>query len=289
MRVAFLGTPAFAVPVLEALAEKHDVALVVSRADRRRSRRGHLEPSPIKAAAQRLGIPTTERVRDVTTWEIELGVVVAFGRMIKEDVLRRVPMVNLHLSLLPRWRGAAPVQRAILAGDEETGICLMSLDEGLDTGPVHGCERIRIGANETSEDLTARLTTVGVPLLLRHLEEGLGAGRPQAGEPTYAEKITTDDLRLRWTDSAALLHRQVRVGGAWCEFRGRRLEIVEAAWDPEMSNGAPGELDRVEAGLAVATGEGRLVLLQVKPEGRKVLPAFDWSNGARLLPAERLE
>lgn len=289
MRLAFLGTPAFAVPVLEALAEKHDVALVVSRADRRRSRRGHLEPSPIKAAAQRLGIPTTERVRDVTTWEIELGVVVAFGRMIKEDVLRRVPMVNLHLSLLPRWRGAAPVQRAILAGDDETGICLMSLDEGLDTGPVHGCERVGIGADETADELTTRLTGLGIPLLLGHLERGLEEGRPQSGEATYAEKITAADLRLRWTDPAAVLYRQVRVGGAWCEFRGRRLELVEAAWDSEMLDGTPGALVRVEAGLAVTTGEGRLLLRRVKPEGRKVVAARDWSNGARLQMGERLE
>lgn len=289
MRLAFLGTPAFAVPVLEELANEHDVALVVSRADRRRSRRGHLEPSPIKAAAQSLGIPTTERVRDVTTWEVDLGVVVAFGRMIKEDVLRRVPMVNLHLSLLPRWRGAAPVQRAILAGDEETGICLMSLDEGLDTGPVHGCETVRIGADETADELTARLTALGTPLLLRHLDEGLGDGTPQSGEATYAEKITADDLRLLWTAPAAVLHRQVRVGGAWCEFRGRRLEVVEAAWDPAPTDGSPGELSRGEDGLTVATGEGRLILRRVKPEGRKVLLAADWSNGARLQPVERLE
>ena len=289
MRLAFLGTPAFAVPVLEALAETHDVALVVSRADRRRSRRGHLEPSPIKAAAQRLGIPTTERVRDVTTWEVELGVVVAFGRMIKEDVLRRVPMVNLHLSLLPRWRGAAPVQRAILAGDEETGICLMSLDEGLDTGPVHGCERVRIGADETAEQLTDRLMSLGIPLLLRHLDDGLGEGTPQSGEATYAEKITAADLRLRWNEPAAVLHRQVRVGGGWCEFRGRRFEVVEASSDSETLDGPPGELARVETGLAVSTGAGHLILRRVKPEGRKAVPAIDWSNGARLQPGERLE
>ena len=289
MRIAFLGTPQFAVPVLEALADKHDVALVVSRADRRRSRRGHLEPSPIKAAAQRLGIPTTERVRDVTTWEIELGVVVAFGRIVKEDVLRRVPMVNLHLSLLPRWRGAAPVQRAILAGDEETGICLMSLDEGLDTGPVHDCERVRIHDAETADELTTRLTELGIPLLLRHLDQGLGAGTPQSGEPTYAEKITADDLRLRWTAPAAELPRQVRVGGAGCEFRGRRLEVVEGGWDSQTLEGSPGELLRGEGRLEVATGAGRLVLGRVKPEGRKAVPATDWSNGARLQPGERLE
>lgn len=288
MRLAFLGTPEFAVPVLEALNNQHDVALVVSRADRRRSRRGHLEPSPIKAAAQRLGLPTTERVRDVTTWEVELGVVVAFGRMIKEDVLRRVPMVNLHLSLLPRWRGAAPVQRAILAGDQETGICLMSLDEGLDTGAVHGCERVSIGPDETAADLTERLTSLGIPLLLDHLARGLGDGTPQSGDATYAEKITAADVRLRWTDPAIALHRQVRVGGAWCRFRDRRFGVLEAGWDGLPPEGQPGELARVEGGLAVATEEGRLVLRLVQPEGRRAVAALDWANGARLVPGERL-
>ncbi|HUR49609.1 MAG TPA: methionyl-tRNA formyltransferase [Acidimicrobiales bacterium] len=289
MRLAFLGTPAFAVPVLDALAEAHEVALVVSRADRRRSRRGQLEPSPVKAAAQRLGIPTTERVRDVTTWEIELGVVVAFGRIVKEDVLRRVPMVNLHLSRLPRWRGAAPVQRAILAGDEETGICLMSLDEGLDTGPVHGCETLTIGADETADELTDRLTAVGIPLLLDHLERGLGEGARQSGEATYAEKITAADLRLSWNEPAVALHRQVRVGAAWCRFRDRRLGVITAGWDTGPSDGVPGEITRVDDGLAVATGGGRLILHEVKPEGRRGVPALDWANGARLLPGERLE
>lgn len=289
MRLAFLGTPEFAVPVLEALVEEHEVALVVSRADRRRSRRGHLEPSPVKAAAQRLGIPTTERVRDVTTWEIELGVVVAFGRLIKEDVLRRVPMVNLHLSLLPRWRGAAPVQRAILAGDAETGVCLMSLDEGLDTGPVHGCERVRIGEEETATQLTDRLALAGIPLLLEHLSRGLGPGTPQSGEATYAEKISADDLRLSWSEPATHLHRQVRVGNAWCRFRDRRFGVVEARWDGQTAAGEPGSMTRVDGGVAVATGDGRLILREVKPEGRRSVPAVDWANGARLQPGERLE
>ena len=289
MRLAFLGTPEFAVPVLEALHAEHEVAVVVSRADRRRSRRGRLEPSPVKAAAQRLEIPTTERVRDVSAWDVDLGVVVAFGRLIKLDVLLRVPMVNLHLSLLPRWRGAAPVQRAILAGDRETGICLMQLDEGLDTGPVHGCERVSIGPDETAEELTDRLVEVGTPLLLRHLSEGLGAAAPQTGEATYAEKITGADLRLRWTDSAEVLHRQVRVGGAWCEFRGRRLVIVEAAWEPAADPAQPGELKRTDAGWAAAAGAGSLILRTVKPEGRRAVPVGDWANGARLEPGERLE
>ncbi|MBW3537094.1 MAG: methionyl-tRNA formyltransferase [Actinobacteria bacterium] len=288
MRLAFLGTPGFAVPVLEALAAEHDVRLVVSRPDRRRGRRGHAEPSPVKAAAQRLGILTSERVRDVTEWEIDRGVVVAFGRIVKPEILERVRMVNLHLSLLPRWRGAAPVQRAILAGDEVTGVCLMSLEEGLDTGPVHGCEKASIGSEETAEDLTDRLIALGVPLLLDHLSRGLGPGTPQSGEPTYAEKITTADLRVDWNRTAVELHRRVRVGGAWCVFRDKRLTVAAAGVREGEPDAAPGELVSREGSLMAATPAGWLVLERVKPEGRHEVAAADWANGARLSPRERL-
>lgn len=288
MRLAFLGTPEFAVPVLEALAREHEVVLVVSRADRRRTRRGHLEPSPVKAAAQRLDIPTTERVRDVVGWEVDLGVVVAFGRIIKPDVLQRVPMVNLHLSLLPRWRGAAPVQRAILAGDHMTGVCLMSLDEGLDTGPVHGREPAAIGDDETADELTSRLVSLGTGLLLDHLSRGLGAGTPQTGEPIYAEKITGDDLRLRWERPSVELLRQVRVGAAWCLFRDKRLEVVRAKPAELEREVVPGEVVRDDGEVVVGTGAGTMTLERVKPEGRREVAGADWVNGARLTPGERL-
>lgn len=288
MKIAFLGTPEFAVPVLEALAAEHDVRLVVSRADRRRGRRGHAEPSPVKAAAQRLGILTSERVRDVTEWEIDLGVVVAFGRIVKPEILDRVPMVNLHLSLLPRWRGAAPVQRAMLAGDEMTGVCLMSLEEGLDTGPVHGCEQTPIGSDETAQELTHRLVALGIPLLLEELSRGLGPGTPQSGEATYAEKITTADVRLDWNQPAAYLHRQVRVGGAWCLFRDRRFGVVDAHVSDDDLGVATGELTKHDGSLMAGTAAGSLVLETVQPEGRRAVAAADWANGARLLPGERL-
>lgn len=288
MRLGFLGTPEFAVPVLEALAAEHDVKLVVSRADRRRGRRGQPEPSPVKAAAQQLGILTSERVRDVTEWDLDLGVVVAFGRIVKPEVLDRVPMVNLHLSLLPRWRGAAPVQRAILAGDAMTGICLMSLEEGLDTGPVHGCAETVIGSEETAAELTERLVSLGIPLLLEHLGRGLGPGTPQSGEPSYAEKITSADVRLEWDQPAIYLHRRIRVGGAWCLFRERRFGVVRARVSSDELDAAPGVLIPYEGGLVVGTGSGSLLLERVKAEGRREVSATEWANGARLQPGERL-
>src|SRR5213079_2971613 len=187
------------VPPLQALvAEGHDVALVVSQPDRKRGRGGALVPSAVKAAATELGIPATDRVDDVIDAGAELGVVVAFGRLIKPHVLDALPMVNVHFSLLPRWRGAAPVERAILAGDAETGVCLMQLEEGLDTGPVYECQRLTIGPEETAEALRDRLVGVGTTMLRTQLAAGLGVPVPQEGEPTYAAKIDPAELQIDW-------------------------------------------------------------------------------------------
>ena len=162
-RLVYLGTPAMAVPPLEALvAAGHDVALVVTSPDRKRGRGGALSPTPVKAAAQALGLPVSHNIDDVTAMGADLGVVVAFGRLIRPHVLAAVPMVNLHFSLLPRWRGAAPVERAILAGDTETGVCLMRLEEGLDTGPVLDTVRVPIGASTTADELRRDLVRVGM-------------------------------------------------------------------------------------------------------------------------------
>ncbi|MFP5327603.1 MAG: methionyl-tRNA formyltransferase, partial [Acidimicrobiia bacterium] len=157
-------------PPLRALVENgHDVRLVVTQADKRRGRGSATTPSPVKAAALELGLPVSHTVDDVLGTGAELGVVVAFGRLIKPHVLERIPMVNLHFSLLPRWRGAAPVERAILAGDRETGVCLMKLEEGLDTGPVYAVERTPIGEDESAEELRARLVEIGTAMLVEQL------------------------------------------------------------------------------------------------------------------------
>src|SRR3954465_14597588 len=192
MRLAFLGSPPAAVPFLRALVEdSHDVAVVVSQPAKRRGRGGALSPSPLKAAALELGLPVTDKVDDVLDAGVELGVVVAFGRLIKPHGLERVPIVNVHFSLLPRWRGAAPVERAVLAGDTETGVCLMGLEEGLDTGPVYEGVRVPIGPEETGEELRRHLVAAGTELVVRRLGDGLASlGEPvvQEGEPTYAAK-----------------------------------------------------------------------------------------------------
>lgn len=277
-------------PLRALVGAGHEVVLVVSQPDKRRGRGGELAPSPVKAAAVALGLAVTERVDDVITAGAELGVVVAYGRLIRPHVLAVLPMINVHFSLLPRWRGAAPVERAILAGDERTGVCVMQLEEGLDTGPVYACETVPIGPEQTADELRAELATRGTDLLLRLLAEGLPEPRPQEGEPTYAAKIEPVEHHLDWTRPAVELHRVVRLGDAWTTFRGRRLKVLRARLAPgdgtQAVGLAPGEVD--PGRLLVGTGEGVIELVEVQPEGRAPQPAAAWRNGARLGAGERM-
>lgn len=276
-RLAFLGTPELAVPALRALVDAgFDVALVVSQPDRRRGRGGALSPSPVKAAAQALGLPVTDRVDDVLEAQVDLGVVVAFGQLIRPHVLASVPMVNLHFSLLPRWRGAAPVERAILAGDEATGVDLMVVEEGLDTGGIYARTELAIGPDETLEELRARLVDAGVALLVTHLSAGLPAPMPQVGEPVYAAKLDPGELQIDWSAPADIVHRLVRVGGAWTTHGGRRLKVWRTAVPPSGT------------GPVVPAGEGEVELLEVQPEGKGRMPAEAWARGVRWQPGDRL-
>ena len=282
-RLVFLGTPTEAVPFLEALAEAgFDVALAVTRPDKRRGRRAAPSPSPVKAAALSLGIPVSSDVNDVLAVGADLGVVVAFGQIIKPHVLDRLAMVNVHFSLLPRWRGAAPVERAVLAGDRTTGVCLMEVAEGLDTGRVYRGVEVPIAPDATAASLRADLVDVAVPVLVEALRDGLGSAEPQQGEPVYAAKITRDELRLDWEQPAEFLDRQVRVGGAWTTWRGKTLKI----WSAQLTEGSQpsGALD----GALVGTGDGLLRLLEVQAEGKSRQAAEDWLRGARPTPGDRL-
>ena len=271
---------------LRALVEAgHDIALVVSRPDKKRGRGGALMPSPVKAAAEELALPVTDRVDDVLEGGAELGVVVAYGRLIKPHILAVLPMVNLHFSLLPRWRGAAPVERAILAGDAVTGVCVMALEEGLDTGPVYACQERAIGPEETLDDVRSALTATGTRMLVQLLDSGLPEPRPQVGEPTYAAKIEPEEHHLDWGRRAIELHRVIRLGSAWTTFRDRRLRVLRARISAG-SDLAPGELDA--GSLRVGTGDEALELVEVQPEGKGPQPATSWRNGVRLRPGERL-
>ena len=295
-RLVYLGTPEAAVEPLRTLVVAgHDIALVVSRPDKRRGRGSTLVPSPVKAAAIELGLPVTDKLPDALGAGAELGVVVAYGRIIPAEVLERLPMVNLHFSQLPRWRGAAPVERAILAGDATTGVCLMAVEVGLDTGAIYAEEDTPIDESESVEDLRRRLVAIGSRLLERHLADGLAglpAPHPQVGEPTYAEKIRPEELQLHWERPAVELRRVVHLGRAWTTFRGKRLRVLRA--EPAGSDGAeptapegasPGALH----GEVVTAGEGtHLRLITVQPEGRQPMPAADWRRGVRPQAGERL-
>ncbi|MBI4882854.1 MAG: methionyl-tRNA formyltransferase [Actinobacteria bacterium] len=281
MRLAFLGTPALAVPSLQALvAAGHDVVIVITGGDKRRGRRSDVSASPVKAAALELGIPVSESVDDLLGRDLELAVVVAFGQLIRPHLLAPQPgglvMVNSHFSLLPRWRGAAPVERALLAGDAETGVCLMRLEAGLDTGPVYDRVRVPIGPHTTAVELRETLIAAGVEQLVRCLGAPLGNPLPQSGEPTYAAKIRPSDLRIDWSQTAAYIDRLIRVGGAWTTFRGKRLKVLAAV------------LDETEPVSWCAPVAG-LVLLRVQPEGRAAMAFEDFARGLHRLPDERLE
>ncbi len=292
-RLVFLGTPQVAVDPLRALvAAGHEVALVVTRPDKRRGRGAGPGPSPVKAAATELGLPVTDRLEEARSAGAELGVVVAYGRLIPAGLLEALPMVNLHFSLLPRWRGAAPVERAILEGDAETGVCLMAVEAGLDTGPVYGCAEVTIGEDETADQLRGRLVELGCGLLEEHLAAGaagLPPPRDQTGTPTYAEKIRPDELEIDWAQPAWRIRRLVRLGRAWTTWRGRRLGVLaveELAETGPLGDGPPpGTLE----GPVVAAGAGTgVVLVSVRPEGRRPMGAPEWLRGARADRGERL-
>jgi methionyl-tRNA formyltransferase len=268
-RLVFLGTPEPSVVPLRALVEAgHDVGLVVSQPDRRRGRGGRTSPSPVKQAALDLGLAVTDTVDDALTVGADLGVVVAFGRLIKPHVLAELPMVNIHFSLLPRWRGAAPVERAILAGDERTGVDLMVVEEGLDTGGIYDRAELPIGPDDTAAELRERLARLGAELLVANLARGLGEPVPQQGEPTYAHKLDVADLEIDWSAPAEMIHRLVRVGGAWTSHHGHRLKV----WRTSLGRGGR---DAVE----VPAGDGAIWLVEVQPEGRRRMPAAAWANG----------
>ena len=280
MRLAFLGSPPAAVPTLRALVDAgHQVVLVVSGPDKRRGRGAGLSPTPVKAAAIELGLAVSDQLDDVVGSGAELGVVVAYGRIIGVSILDAVPMVNLHFSLLPRWRGAAPVERAILAGDDRTGVCVMDVAEGLDTGDVHAVREVEIDSRETAAELTDRLATVGADLLVATLGSGLGVGVPQSDEGvTYAHKLTSEDRHLDWGRSAVELSRVVRIGGAWTTFRGERFKVVEAV---PVERSVTGPVGTVVDGVVACGGATALELTKVQPQGRQAMDAASWANGAR--------
>ncbi len=302
-RLAFFGSPAWAVPVLEALARKHDVALVVTQPDKPRGRGLKTQPSPVAARAEELGLAVAKprRLRkdpeiagQLRALDLDAAVVAAYGQIIPEALLQipRYGFLNIHPSLLPKYRGAAPVNWALINGESETGVSIMQLDAGMDTGPVFVQERISIGPSETAAALSERLRDRGVALLLGALER-LETARPepQKGEPSYAPLLKKEDGRVRWSDPAHKVyarHRGVQPWpGSWFEHRGKRVKVLEMK--PAEGAGAPGEVLEVGSeGVHVATGEGAVELITVQPEGKRPMPAAAWARGHGVAPGARL-
>ena len=313
-RIVYFGTPQVAVAPLRALhVAGHEVALVVTRPPQRRSRRASPTPSPVAEAATGLGLEVSCEPADASSVDADLGVVVAYGEIIEDDVLSVRRTVNLHFSLLPRWRGPAPVERAILAGDTESGVCLMEVASELDEGAVYRRSRTPIAPDETAEQLRARLCDMGIKLLLGALADGFGTPQPQSGTPTWADKISPADLRIDWTAPAERVMRQVRVGGAWTTLRGTRLKVLAAAvcgsvsLPDDASEGSPvvgsslaavpthavpgtitmGRGSSSRDPVLVAADDASVELHTVQAEGRQATTAQQWRNGARLAAGER--
>jgi methionyl-tRNA formyltransferase len=307
MRIVFFGTPSFALASFQALVQGHfTVTGVVTQPDKPQGRsRSELIPPPVKVAAQSAGIPVLQPVRpigDVFTTSLrrlepDLGVVVAYGHILLPEILSIPPrgMINVHASLLPRYRGAAPVQHAILRGETETGISIMQMEAGLDSGPILHHVSTPIGPDETSGALAARLADLGAVALVEALSliSG-GLARPQPQDhtrATYAPKIDKDMARLNWQRDATTLVRQVRAfdpaPGAWTIHNGCMLKLFGAR--EVAGTGEPGSVLAAGDRLVVAAARGAVAVQEVQPAGKTRLPVEAWVRGRRISPGQRLE
>lgn len=302
LRLAFMGTPDFAVPTLvELIGHGHDIVGVYTRPPRPKGRGFSLEPSPVAKLAMAHGLevrtPDTLRDSDARSAFVDLNadaaVVVAYGLLLPKAILDapRLGCFNLHASLLPRWRGAAPIQRAVMAGDPETGVMAMRMEEGLDTGPVLMAERVAIG-RKTYGELLGELAQLGADVMVRALaavERGSAAERPQSTDGvTYAKKVTKEETRIDWSKPAPEIDCLIRGlsphPGAWCEIRGERLKILYAV--PVNSGGSPGEI--LDEQLTVACGDSALRLIRLQRAGRGATDAPEFLRGFRLHQGDRL-
>ena len=308
MRLVFMGTPDFSVPVLDALvAAGHDIVAVYSRAPKPAGRRGlEMTPSPVHARAQALGLPvltpkglrSEEAAAEFSAHKADVAIVVAYGLILPKAILDapRLGCLNIHASLLPRWRGAAPIQRAIMAGDAETGVMVMQMEEGLDTGPVGATARTPIGENETAGELHDRLSALGAAVIapaLADLEAGRLAFVPQdAAGVVYAHKIEKAESRIDWGLPARELHNRIRglspFPGAWFELdlgRGpERIKVLRS----EMAKGAGVAGTALDNALTIACGDGALRLVEIQRAGKGPVKAADFLRGQKVAAGTRL-
>lgn len=312
MRVVFAGTPDVAIPSLDAIvASSHEVVAVVTRPDAPTGRGRHLEPSPVRRRADELGIPVltppsakdADFLDELTRLAPDLCAVVAYGNLITQAGLD-IPLhgwVNLHFSILPAWRGAAPVQHAIMSGDEMTGATTFRLERGMDTGPVYGIMTEPIRPEDTAGDLLERLARGGAGLLVATID-GIESGglvpKPQPAEGvSLAPKIEVEDARVRWDRPAFVIDRHIRgctpAPGAWTTLGGERLRLGPVGLAPSAevpADGplAPGALLVTKRAVFVGTATDAVRLGTVQAQGKRPMPAADWARGTRIEPGERL-
>ncbi len=299
-RLVFMGSPRFALPTLRSLSRDHEVVGVVTQPDRPAGRGRELKPSAVKVAASEIGIPviTPETLHDaealgsLAAWQPDVIIVAAFGQILRQNVLDLPPhgCLNVHASLLPRWRGASPIAAAILAGDAKTGVTIMRMDAGLDTGPILAQREEPIRPDDTRAGLGERLAVLGAALMAETLDPYLGGGireQPQPAEGvTLAPQLSKEDGRLDWSAGAAQLDRRVRAVTPWPAaftfWRTKRLRVLKARpltrW---KGDAAPGRVVETEDGPAVATGAGALLLEEIQLAGKRALPASAFVQGQR--------
>lgn len=292
MKIVFMGTPAFSVPILNAIAAQHDIVAVYCQPPRPAGRGKADRPSPVQARAEELGLPVRHpaTLKDAQTqaefvaFGADVAVVVAYGLILPQAVLDapRLGCLNIHASLLPRWRGAAPIHRAIMAGDTQTGICIMQMEAGLDTGPVLLREATAIGPEETTQDLHDRLSVMGARLICDALTRLPLPGVPQPDDGvTYATKIDKAEARIDWTRPSVAVDNQIRglspFPGAWTEAAGERIKFLRSRVAP--GSGAPGQ---VLDGLTIACGTGAVEITLAQREGKRPMTPEDFLRGFHL-------
>ncbi|MET4044855.1 methionyl-tRNA formyltransferase [Bradyrhizobium sp. RT6a] len=304
LRLIFMGTPDFSVPtLLELVAHGHEIAAVYTRAPKPGGRRGlQLQPTPVEEAARKLGVPvltpktlkTPEALEEFRAFDADAAVVVAYGMILPQAILDapKLGCYNLHASLLPRWRGAAPINRAIMAGDAESGVMVMKMDVGLDTGDVAMAERLAITDNMTAADLHDRLSRLGADLMVRAMAAldrgGLQLKKQSEDGVTYAAKIDKAEARIDWTRPARKVLRHIHglspFPGAWAELENARVKILRC--ELAKGAGAPGEV--LDDHLTIACGEGAIRLIELQREGKARMQAADFLRGVPLKPPMRL-
>jgi len=299
LKIAFMGTPDFAVHALNAIAESgHEIVCVYSQPPRPAGRRYKSQPSPVQHRAEELNIPVhtplsfkkdTDARHDFAALGIDVAVIAAYGLILPQEILDapKYGCINIHASLLPRWRGAAPIHRALLAGDSKTGVCIMQMEEGLDTGSVLMQGTTPITSTTTTPKLHDTIGTLGAKMIVKTLNL-IAAGKPPIPQKqsengaTYATKLTKEDGKIDWTQPASTIERQLRAlipwPGVWCIYNGKRLKVLEASISPLQ--GKPGQI--LDKNLIVACGENSLLLKKVQPENRKPMDGISFINGSHI-------